>query len=481
MDAKEGPMPFYASDGGLSRRFHLILSSFLQQDGLAFAKVLPEQAIEQAFADAEVDFATEEGDVYTPALTLWAFLSQSLAQEALRSCKAAVARVIVLLVTLGKVPCSDNTSAYCRARAKLPVTVLRRLTTDVADGCEQRLPKRWLWKGRRVHLVDGTTSSMPDTEDNQAAYPQCSAQEVGLGFPLARLVVLMSLGTAMVKGMAMGPYAGKETGETALLRELLERLDSGDVLLADRYYCSYFMIALLQERHIEFVVRLHQCRDFDFRRGRHLGPGDHIVRWTKPERPEWMDQATYERMPKSIEVREVFVRVHQPGFRTESLVVVTTLTDATRYTQKEIAELYHRRWLVELDLRSIKITMGIDVLRCKSPEMVRREIWSCLLAYNLIRQSMLEAALRSDRSPRQLSFTAALQKIAAAWAITSACDHLLLAKLIGTHLADMAGNLIGNRPDRVEPRAVKRRPKPHKLLTEPRDDARAKLLRGEHD
>jgi hypothetical protein len=295
MDAKEGPMPFYASDGGLSRRFHLILSSFLQQDGLAFAKVLPEQAIEQAFADAEVDFATEEGDVYTPALTLWAFLSQSLAQEALRSCKAAVARVIVLLVTLGKVPCSDNTSAYCRARAKLPVTVLRRLTTDVADGCEQRLPKRWLWKGRRVHLVDGTTSSMPDTEDNQAAYPQCSAQEVGLGFPLARLVVLMSLGTAMVKGMAMGPYAGKETGETALLRELLERLDSGDVLLADRYYCSYFMIALLQERHIEFVVRLHQCRDFDFRRGRHLGPGDHIVRWTKPERPEWMDQATYER------------------------------------------------------------------------------------------------------------------------------------------------------------------------------------------
>lgn len=471
-------MPFYAPDGGLPRRFRLILSSFLQQDGLAFAEVLPEPAVEQAFSDAEVDFATEEGDVYTPALTLWAFLSQALAKDALRSCKAAVARVVVLLVTLGKAPCSDNTGAYCRARAKLPVAVLRRLSTDVADGCERGLPNPWLWKGRHVHLVDGTTASMPDTQDNQAAYPPCSAQAEGLGFPLARLVVLLSLGTAMVKDMAMGPYAGKETGETALLRELLGRLQRGDVLLADRFYCSYFMIALLQELGIDFVVRLHQRRDFDFRRGRRLGAGDHIVRWARPQRPEWMDEATYERMPASIEVREVFVQVNQPGFRTESLVVVTTLTDAAVYRREDIAELYHRRWLVELDIRALKVTMGMDVLRCRSAEMVRREIWTCLLAYNLIRQAMLEAALRSQRSPRELSFTAALQKIMASWAVAAACDKDLLARLIDTHLEDLPGNRVGHRPDRVEPRAIKRRPKPHKLLTEPRADARAKLLAG---
>jgi putative transposase len=358
------------------------------------------------------------------------------------------------------------------------VAILRRLTTDVADGCEQRLPTPWLWKGRHVHLVDGTTASMPDTLDNQAAFPQPNTQQAGVGFPLVRLVVLLSLATAMVKGMAMGPYAGKETGETALLRELLTRLGPGDILLGDRYYCSYFMVALLQELGIDFVVRLHQRRAVDFRRGRRLGVGDHVVIWTKPSKPEWMDAATYVRLPASLRVREVHVQVQQPGFRTESLVVVTTLTDAQQYTKDDVAELYHQRWLVELDIRAIKVTLGMDVLRCQSPEMVRREIWTCLLAYNLIRQTMLAAAHQSERSPRELSFTAALQKIAAAWAILSVGDDVLLAAIIDVMLSDIAKNIVGNRPDRVEPRAIKRRPKPHKLLHEPRAVARAKLLNG---
>jgi putative transposase len=478
MDAKEGPMSFYSSCRGLPQCFRLILSSFMQRDDLAFASVLPEAAIEQAFADAEVDFAPFEDDVYTPALTLWAFLSQTLFKEQQRSCRAAVARVMVLLVSLGKPACSDNTGAYCRARAKLPVVVLRRLTTEVAAGCERRLPTLWLWKGRHVKLADGTTVSMPDTQDNQAAYPQANTQKEGVGFPIARLVVLLSLATAMVTDMAMGPYSGKETGEPALLRDLLEKLDQGDVLLADRYYCSYFMIGLLLERHLDFVVRLHHCRDVDLRRGRRLGAGDHVVVWTKPAKPDWMDQATYARMPESIQVREVEVQVHQPGFRTESLVVVTTLTDAQEYTKDDIAELYHQRWLVELDIRDIKVTLGMDVLRCQSAEMVRREIWTCLLAYNLIRQTMLEAALKSERSPRELSFTAALQQIAAAWAVLSVCNDALRAQLIDVQLSAIANNIISNRPDRVEPRAIKRRPKHQKLLTEPRAEARAKLISG---
>ena len=384
--------------------------------------------------------------------------------------------MIVLLVALGKRPCSDDSGAYCRARAKLPVPILRRLAVQVADGCEQQVPAEWLWKGRHVHLVDGSTISMPDTPANQAEYPQPTTQEPGLGFPIARLVVLLSLATAMVKDMAMGPYAGKETGETALLRELLERFKSGDIMLADRYFCSYFMMALLLERGVDLVARLHQARTADFRRGTRLGPGDHLVEWQRPAKPEWMDQETYERMPASIRVREVEVQVHQPGFRVDSFVVVTTLTDAEQYSRDDVAELYHQRWLVELDIRTIKCTLGLDVLRCKSPEMVRRELWTGLLAYNLIRQTMLQAAVQAGRSPRQLSFAAALQKIAASWNTILVCQDATVLLLIEIHLGDLATHPVGDRPDRVEPRAKKRRPKPHRLLTQPRQQARAALL-----
>jgi hypothetical protein len=393
---------FYAALQQLPRRFRLVRAAFLQQEGLPFAAVLPEDTIAQAFTEAGADFAQDDDDVYTPAVTLWAFLSQVLCAGALRSCRAAVARVVALWTCSGKDPCSDNTGAYCRARAKLPVAVLQHLTTTIADGAQERLPAAWLWKGRHVHLVDGTTVSMPDTASNQQDYPQPSCQRAGVGFPLARLVVLLSLATAMVKGVAMGPYAGKETGETALLRELLARLGAGDILLADRYYCSYFMIALLQELHVDCVVRLHQCRQVDFQRGRRLGVGDHVVVWSKPDKPPWMDAATYARMPATLQVRAVYVQVQQPGFRVKSLVVVTTLLDAEHYTKADVAELYHQRWLIELDIRAIKVTLGMDVLRGKTAEMVRREIATCLLAYNLIRQSMLEAAVQGKCSPREL-------------------------------------------------------------------------------
>jgi putative transposase len=468
-------MSFYAPRPGLPR-FRHVLSSFLQHDSLHFSGVLSEETINQAFVDADANFGQAEGDVYTPALTLWAFLSQVLHLKTMRSCTAAVARVVVLLTALGKKPCSDNTSAYCRARAKLPVAVLARLTTDVANGCERQLPQPWLWKGRHVHLVDGAVVTMADTEDNQKAFPQPTSQAKGLGFPMARLVLLSSLATAMVGGMALGPYQGKETGETALLRELFGQLQAGDIVLGDRYYCSYFMIALLLALGVDFVVRLHQRRHYDFQGGRHLGQGDHVVRWFKPQRPTWMDQETYDNLPESLEVREVQVQVRQPGFRTKSLVVVTTLLDAEHYTQEDIAELYHQRWLVELDIRALKSTLGMDELRCKFPDMVRREIWTCLLAYNLIRKTMLEAAAKAKLSPRQLSFTAAVQKIAAAWMVMAVLQEDTLLLLIETTLGDLAKNKVGDRPDRVEPRKVKRRPKPHPLLTEPRDQARAKLF-----
>jgi putative transposase len=399
-------------------------------------------------------------------------------KEEQRSCAAAVSRVVVLLVALGQQPPSGNTGAYCRARAKLPVSVIRRLACQVADGCERAVPKPWLWYGRHVKLVDGSTCSMPDTEKNQAEYPQPTSQQPGLGFPLARFVVLLSLASAMVSDLAIGPYIGKETGETALLRELLERLNPGDILLADRFYCSYFMICLLLAAKVDFVTRLHQRRKADFRRGTRLGPGDHMVVWSRPPKPDWMDQATYDQMPESICVREVEFCVAQPGFRVETLIVVTTLTDVRRYTRDDLAELYHRRWLAELDIRAIKVTIGMDVLRAKSPEMARREIWACLLAYNLIRQTILTSALQANRSPRQISFTAAMQKIAAGWTTVLLIEDAVLNAMIEEHLQDLPQHKIGHRANRIEPRAIKRRPKPHKLLTKPRDEARADLLAG---
>jgi hypothetical protein len=459
-------------------RFALVLRSFVSQPGLPFAGALTEARIAQAFADEEIDFASPHADaddvVYTPAVTLWAFLSQMLFADEQRSCLAAVARVAVLWAALGKQVCASNSGAYCRARAKLTEGVLERLARELANQCEESLPNAWRWCGRRVLLGDGTTISLPDTEANQALYPQPSCQQPGLGFPLVRLVALFSMATGLLHEIAMGPYAGKETGETALLREFLERLKAGDVLVADRCYCGWFLIALLQEAMVDVVVRLHQLRNADFQEGERLGKGDHIVEWPRPAQPQWMDDATYARMPACLRLREVQVRVAEPGFRDKSIVVVTTLLDPESYPAEELATLYRQRWWAELDLRTLKSTLKLDVLRCKTPEMVHKELRTGLLAYNLIRQKMLEAAIKANRSPRELSFTVALQTIAAAWMVSAITDeHQEL--LVQLRLAHMASHRVGHRPHRVEPRAIKRRPKPHDLLTVPRAQARAKL------
>ncbi len=460
-------------------QFALVTRSFTAQEGLPFCEALTAEQIAQAFAEEGIDFASDDEDdvIYTPAVTLWAFLSQMLFTGKDRSCLAAVARVAVLCVALGKEACASNSGAYCRARAKLTERVLERLTREVAERCEQQTPEAWRWCSRRVFLVDGTTLSLPDTPANQASYPQPVVQKPGLGFPLVRLVVLFSLATGLLQETAQGPYAGKKTGETALLRELFPRLTAGDVLLADRYYCGWFLIALLQELGVDLVARLHQLREADFRRGERLGPGDHVVEWPRPSKPDWMDDANYARLPKILRLREVQVQVAERGFRVEGFVVVTTLLDPQLYPAGELAQLYRRRWLVELDIRTIKSTLQLDVLRCKTPEMAHKELRTGLLAYNLIRQSMLSAALAADRSPRELSFTVAIQTIAAAWMVAVIAEELL-PLLVELRLDHMASHRVGHRPNRVEPRAIKRRPKPHDLLTEPRDQARAKLLTG---
>ena len=469
---------FYHYGQHPTKRFRLVENAFLQAEGLPFSDVLSEEQIVAAFAAEKVSFGEDEGDTYTPALTLWAWLSQVLHSGSLRSCAATVSRIGVLCVALGRRPFSPDSGNYCRARAKLPENVLRRLVYEAGDALESQVPATWLWLGRHVKIGDGTTLLTPDTEANQAAWPQSRSQQRGVGFPILRMVVLLSLATAALSGMAIGPYRGKQTGEPALLRDLLDRLEPGDVFLGDCCFSSYCLLALLLARGVDAVVRQHQRRRTDFRCGRRLGRKDHVVVWQRPARPDWMDEETYAAIPCTLNVRELEVRVEVRGFRVQRLIVATTLTDAWRYPQAEIARLFRRRWNVELDLRAIKVTLHMDDLRCKSPEMVRREIWMHWLAYNLIRKVMSQTAISHKRLPRELSFAAALAAVGTAWGQATIATPTVLIALAQLQWRAIAWRPVGHRPNRVEPRAVKRRPKAHKLLCQPRAEAQAQLLRA---
>jgi putative transposase len=451
------------------------LAPFLHADGLPFADVLTAADIAQAFADEQVSFGQTAQAFWTPALTLWTFLSQVL--SGIKSCRPAVARAFVTMA-LTRAPADLDTGNYCRARAKLPLAVLQRLTLQVGHALEKAAPASWLWHGQHAVLVDGFTVTLADTPENQKAYPQPNTQKPGLGSPLLRAVVLLSLATAAVQGLAVGPYQGKESGETALLRTLLDQLAAGTIVVADRFFCSYFMVALLRAQGVQVVMRLHQRRSCDFRRGRRLGPDDHVVTWHKPQRPVWMDEATYATLAATLAVREIRKRVTEPGCRVQELVVVTTLLDEAEYSSDDIADLYHQRWHVELDIRVIKTTLKMDELRCLTPLMVAKEIWVHFLGYNLIRKVAAGAALLRGVCPRTISFAASQQVVLGSWSKlteATAAEQLLLGREL---LRVLGKEEVGDRPGRCEPRALKRRPKKQKLLMKPRAEARAELLAG---
>jgi hypothetical protein len=466
---------FYQIFPDPGQSFQAVRQGFLDVEGLPFSGILSEGQIERAFEEEDALFGQEEGDVYTPALVLWAFLSQVIHAGVQRSCNAAVERLRTLCLALGLRAPSPDSGAYCRARAKLSEAVLERLTYEVGDALEEQTPAEWLWHGRHVEVVDGSTLMTPDTKANQAEWPQMAAQQPGLGFPILRFVMLFSLATAAVRGFAEAPYEGKETGEPALLRSLLDRLRPGEILLGDTCFCSYFMIALLMERGVDVVFHQHQRRKTDYSQGKSLGRQDHVVTWSKPARPDWMDQATYDRMPDRITVRELTVKVTVPGFRCSQVTLVTTLTDPGQFPKKDLGDLYRQRWNAELDLRSLKITMNLEDLRGTSPHMIRNEIWAHCLAYNLIRKTMAAAAMTHQRTPRRISFAGAVQTVAGVMGQAAVADPSVLAPWAAQKLKSIASRRVGHRPNRVEPRAVKRRPKSHPLLAKPRHEAQADL------
>ena len=404
--------------------------------------------------------------LYPPATTLSIFMRQTLEADA--SCQNAVNGWAAQRAADGLRACSVRTGGYCRARQRLPLEMVSALARHTGRLLSQKAHTRWRWRGRAVKLVDGTGLSMPDTPENQAVYPQPSTQATGVGFPLARLVMVICLATGAALDAAIGPHRGKGSGELGLVRQVLGSLRPGDVMLADALYCNYFLIATLMAAGVDVLFEQNGSRTTDFRRGQSLGTRDHVVRWPKPaSRPQWMTPEQYANAPDEIVLREC---------KAAHRVLVTTLLDHRRVSKDDLSKLYARRWNVELDLRNLKTTTGMDVLRCQTPEMNDKQLWVHLLAYNVIRLLMAQAASNADVDPRNLSFKHTLQL----WTQWVACG--LPAAYDGGRLFVLIAQCqVGHRPGRIEPRMRKRRPKPFPWLKTPRPHARRQVQRYGHD
>jgi hypothetical protein len=406
---------------------------------------------------------------FPPTETLAMFLSQALNAD--RSCQHIVNQAAMNRLLGGLRPCSTSTGGYCRARQRLPLEMVRDLARLTGQLIDEQVPLQWRWRGRPVRLIDGSTVTLPDTAANQAAYPQQQSQKDGLGFPICRFVGITCLSSGAVLDVAEGRYQGKGSDEQSLLRSLLHNLETDDIVLGDAFYCTYFLLAELQAKGIDGVFEQHgtRRRKTDFRTGQKLGLHDHLVTYTKPKiQPRWMSDDAYAAAPDHITVRELKVG---------GKVLVTTLCCPNEVPKQAVKDLYSSRWHVELDLRHIKTTLGMETLSCKTPDMVIKELWIYMLAYNLIRLLMAQSALLADRLPRTLSFKHTVQL----WlSFKNQQGRTYDEQDIGVLMELIAERVVGNRPGRIEPRAVKRRPKPLPLLMKPRQIARAQVERYGH-
>ena len=466
----------YSSQGRFRQQVRFLRRQFLQDGDLPFSNVLSEGGIAQALTAIDVRWVDR---IYSPLVTLWVFLGQVLSAD--HSCRAAVARLIAHRLSRGERSCSAETGAYCQARKRLPEEFFSNVARQTGRALETGVDRQWLWKRRRVYAFDGSTVSMPDTRENQRAYPQPDTQKPGLGFPLARIAAVFSLSCGAVLDLGICRYAGKGQSELGMLRTLWNMFLPGDIFLADRLMCAWTEMVMLKQRGVDSVCRFTSHRKADFRRGKRLGKGDHIVTWLKPTKPRSIDRETYKTLPESLMIRECRVRVEQPGFRIKTLIVATTLLDADEFTKDDLAQLYRARWNAELDLRSLKQTLQMDVLRCKTSELVRKELWTHVLAYNLIRTIMAQAATKHGIEPRSISFKGTVQTLEAfqpVIALQGQHDLAFRMHLYQQLLDAIAIHRVADRPDRYEPRRKKRRPKPYDRLMKPRWQAKRDVLKG---
>ena len=462
------------NQGRFREQARFLRRQFLQDRDIPFGNVLSEKLVTQALTAAGVSWKDR---IYSPLVTLWVFLGQVISAD--HSCRAAVSRLIAHRLSRGRCPCSAETGAYCQARKRLPEKFFSDVARQTGSALDAKAPSHWLFNGRRVYAYDGSTVTMPDTPENQRAYPQNVVQQPGLGFPIARIAAVFSLATGAALDLGICRYAGKGQSELGMLRSLCNVFRSGDIMLADRMMCSWTEMVMLKQRGVDSVIRLRVNRRTDFRRGQRFGKGDHIVRWPKPPKPRTIDRETFKEFPDFLTVRECRVRIEQPGFRSQAIILVTTLLNAGKFTKGDLAQLYRARWNAELDLRSLKKTLQMDVLRCRTPELVRKEIWTHILAYNLIRTIMAQAAFKHDIEPRSISFKGALQTLEAFQPVIAIQDRRGRAfrmHLYRELLDAIAVHRVADRPDRFEPRLRKRRHRRYQILTKPRHEAKRDMV-----
>lgn len=425
--------------------------------------LLPAEEIDDAVQATDY---RDHGTLYTAVSTVLTFLGQILRVD--RSCQRAVNALVAQRVAGAQTPCSADTGGYCKARKRLPEAVCTRLMQQSGAKLEAEAPADWLWQGRRVLVADGSTLKIADTEANRREYPLQQRIVPGTSYPVVRVLVLFSLAVAGVIDGLMRPYQGKGTGETAMLRDLAVHFRPEDILLGDRYFSGYWDIAYWLRQGVDVVTRLSNNRTSDFRRGRRLGPDDHLIKWRQTVRPDWITPAEAADYPSELVLREVRVRVEVPGFRVKEVIVVTTLLDAEAYPASAIAELYRRRWQAELQLRDLKTQMGMEQLATKSPALVRKEFAMYLLAYNCVRRIAVEAALATGLQPWQVSFKGAWQSLTEFLARLHGC--LDVVAWLEALLVTAAQTQVGNRPNRHEPYRVKRRAKAFPTLKKPRSE-----------
>jgi IS4 transposase len=416
---------------------------------------------------SEVSSAVFRNRIFTLSRTFWLFLHQVLCGGC--SCAETVAKAMSFLgIEEGEIA-SSNTSAYCQARSRLPAELIEKQQLQLAQTVAEQSDS-WRWHGHVVKVVDGSSVSMPDTPENQEKYPQPGRQKEGCGFPVMRLVCLFSL--------ASGALLRRERGslndhERTLWRRMWPNLDKGDVVLADRGFCSFGEFAMLGKQGVDMVTRLNAKRTVGVRLVEQLGRGDQLVEWEKTKsscKPEWISIEDYEALPQWLRVRHVSFTVSIQGFRSQKITVATTLLDPKLYPAREFAALYRRRWMAELFLRDLKTSLGMDVLRCKSPAMVEKELEMHLIAYNLVRALMLSASVEYPCEPTELSFKLCLSTVRQwAPAMEEAESEGRHREMLHLLLYYLANTLVPHRPGRIEPRAKKRRAKNYQLLNKPRN------------
>ena len=452
----------------MTNRVKILKEKFNQSLGLPFQNLLPESEIQKVMDELKIKYRQR---LFDPFVTLWAFLSQVLESD--KSCHNAVSRVISYLVGEKVELPSTDSSAYCQARSRLPEELLQKLFGKAAQNLSEKVTTKYLWCGRSVKVIDGSSVSMPDTVENQEAYPQPSSQKPGCGFPIAKIGVIFSLATGAAIALAIDVL---NTHDLKLARKLYSFLNPLDVLLGDRAFCAYADLVFIRNLGCDAVFRKHQARKTTMRKGKIIGSSDKLVTWYKPKKcPQGLTDSEFFSLPSTLNVREIYYYIIIPGFRTERVSLITTLLDTTVYPTLEVLKLYGERWNVELNLKHLKTTLGMEVLRCKSPSMVRKELYIYLLAYNLLRSLMWSAGTTYGTPPLRLSLQGTRHHLDNFTPKLLAATSTQRDQIYCTLLKIIVHKTVPLRPGRSEPRVRKRRPKSYPLMKQPRHELRSQL------